>query len=156
MHGQTWQSQQWGRALGEPAPQVGKYFRLKERNSTFTTEMRAGTVTFLTVRRAWTAQSWLVLPDIKMGCWMLVLVCIADGIHPDSQRPHLVRHRRPLRAQQLHGEACSCGGVLLHDACNLFHQHVAALVCRAPTRANPAACRQMWTESQTRAMPPAW
>ncbi len=31
--------------------QVGKYFQLKERKSTFTTELRAGTVTFLTVRQ---------------------------------------------------------------------------------------------------------
>jgi hypothetical protein len=46
------------RALGGPVLQVGKYFRLKERNSTFTTELRAGTVTFLTVRRAWVAYSW--------------------------------------------------------------------------------------------------
>lgn len=31
------------------AQQVGAYFQLKERGSNFTTEMRAGTATFLTV-----------------------------------------------------------------------------------------------------------
>lgn len=39
----------WSVLYGSGAMQVGRYFQLKERGSTLTTELRAGTVTFLTV-----------------------------------------------------------------------------------------------------------
>ena len=55
---------------------MGKYFQLKERNSTFTTELRAGTVTFLTVGCACLACAAL-LPgcDGLPGVLMRLLWC---------------------------------------------------------------------------------
>jgi xanthine/uracil/vitamin C permease (AzgA family) len=53
--------------------QVGRFFKIKERKTCFSTELRAGTVTFLTVRRAsW--QSGL----LSAGCVQaLVTNCLA-------------------------------------------------------------------------------
>lgn len=37
---------------------VGRFFLVKERNTTFTQELRGGMVTFLTVRCAWMGWGW--------------------------------------------------------------------------------------------------
>lgn len=50
---------------------VGKYFEVQDRKSALTTELRAGTVTFLTVRQVVEARAVVALESLLQGAFRL-------------------------------------------------------------------------------------
>lgn len=92
----------WVHTLNEKVADsaVGRYFELKARRSTFSTEVRAGLVTFLTVSGSFyqydlpthhqrgNQAAWLQPQDWGFGEFLLILLCVcaslrvADLLHP--------------------------------------------------------------------------
>lgn len=112
------------------AAQVDKVFHLAERKSCFTQELRAGTVTFLTVcpsppyciahTRCLVCNCCIdsLAPKAapRSGCLRLCAVC-AGCVHIDCQCTHLVGHWRALWTSGLHGGSSLPAFILTGRVC---------------------------------------
>jgi hypothetical protein len=160
------------RAAPSPRPrppprcrQAGKYFKVKERKSCLTTELRAGTVTFLTARPPDPSGSWSAVRPQPLRPRSGLLLCppergaCARRWHTSSPSTRPSSRRPEGRAQQ---QTARCGRRALGGgprprtaSAGRAHQNCPVGRRRGPT-SPMTACGRTSTASRTRATMRAW
>lgn len=145
--------------------QAGKYFKVKERKSCLTTELRAGTVTFLTARPPASSgprsavrpqpqrpRSGLLECAPERGACARRWHTSSPSTHPLSRRPE---GRAPQQTARCGQRALGGGPPPRSASAGRAHHNSPVVRCRGPT-SPMTACGRTSTASRTRATMRAW